>query len=117
MFYENTPEKIWDKFTQYIKSFDNSYDWLMPVVSHAESMGAKFEIIGNTCRVIDESFKYNSFVSADSKIDAIYNSVYTWIFAQSSQFQLRVDVKKEPDCICEIPNVVGFCHKHKTDWL
>jgi hypothetical protein len=41
----------YDRGVSELMGYDTSWDWLMPVVEKIESLGVKFWVKGNTCRV------------------------------------------------------------------
>ncbi len=66
--------------------YHSSWDWLMPVVEKIESMDSRgidcrIEILKKDCNIYyADSFKqYDFTITGSSKIDAVYNSVITFL--------------------------------------
>jgi len=60
--------------------YHKSWDWLMPVVDKIEDMGYYFTICRWTCSVSEEwKDETKHGISTDSKINAVYKSVITFV--------------------------------------
>ena len=67
----------WENDTGYSKEeleFNNSWDWLMPVVDKIENLGFQVWIIKHKC-IINKFPKEIITIEKNNKIDAVYQSI------------------------------------------
>lgn len=86
----NSEAKAWDKLFKNTQMFHNDYNWVMSLVENAERMGAEVIIVDKSVTVKDNSFNYTCVISdKESKLTAIYDSMYTWMFNYKTHFRLK----------------------------
>ena len=86
----NSEAKAWDKFFKNPQMFHNSYNWVMSLVENAERMGAEVIIADKSVTVKDNSFNYKCVISdKESKLTAIYDSMYMWMYNYKTHFRLK----------------------------
>lgn len=62
-------------------SYDSSWDWLMPVVEHVESLGYEVSILDDECEISNIGYRVATHVAikADTKIEAVWLAMIEFI--------------------------------------
>jgi hypothetical protein len=79
-FDQHKVRKAWSEFQGHEPLlFNESWDWLMPVVEKIEKLGVKVELVGHICRITYNP-SYNYVISENiPKIEAVYQAVVEFI--------------------------------------